>query len=262
MRKIALLMIFVLMMPFLPYSSAEEIPDWVKNTAGWWSERLISQSEFVDGLEFLINEGIIYIPEMDPIPPGPDKIIPDWVRTNAGWWSGNLIPDSEFISAMKYLIEIGIIEVKASSPIDVEEEIPEESTITITKIGKPLHMLLEGYDGVEAEGKFVLDAKVFDAEKYSGNQFGGNMVHTLDGVSINFFLYNEEGDLIHTYDGKTDNGLVRYAVLAKETSMSTPYWLFQNEYTVLVIASLDDQTVEKNHTFFGRANSAYYGGNS
>jgi len=259
MRKIALSIIFVLLISFLPYSSSEGIPDWVKNTAGWWSERLISQSEFVDGLEFLINEGVIYIPEIESVPPGPEKIIPDWVRTNAGWWSDNQIPDSEFISAMKYLIDNGIIQVKTSSPIDVEEEIPEESTITPTKIGKTLHMLLEGYAGVEAEGKFVLDAKVFDAEKYSGSQFGGNTVHTLNDVTINFFLHNEEGDLIHTYDGKTDGGIVRYEVMAKETSMSTPYWSFQNEYTVIVIASLDDQTVEKNHTFFGRANSAYYG---
>ena len=111
MRKITLLLILVFVIPFLPYSSSEGIPDWVKNTAGWWSERQISQSEFTDGLEFLINESIIYIPETEPMPPGPDKIIPDWVRNSAGWWSKNLIPDSEFTSAMKYLIQIGIIEV-------------------------------------------------------------------------------------------------------------------------------------------------------
>ena len=261
MQKFALLLILVFVIPFLPYSSSEGIPDWVKNTAGWWSERQISQSEFTDGLEFLINESIIYIPETEPVSPGPDKIIPDWVRNTAGWWSKNLIPDSEFTSAMKYLIQIGIIEVKVSSPILVEEEISEESITTSTKIGKPLHMLLEGYPGVEAEAKFALDAKIFDAEKYSGNKFT-NREYTLDGVKINFYLYNEENKLIHTHNGITKNGIVRYDVMAKETSMSNVYWLYQNEYTVKVVATLDDQTVEKNHTFFGRANSAYYGAES
>ena len=261
MQKFALLLILVFVIPFLPYSSSEGIPDWVKNTAGWWSERQISQSEFTDGLEFLINESIIYIPETEPVSPGPDKIIPDWVRNTAGWWSKNLIPDSEFTSAMKYLIQIGIIEVKVSSPILVEEEISEESITTSTKIGKPLHMLLEGYPGVEAEAKFALDAKIFDAEKYSGNKFT-NREYTLDGVKINFYLYNEENKLIHTHNGITKNGIVRYDVMAKETSMQNTFWLYQNEYTVKVVASLDDQTIEKNHTFFGRANSAYYGSES
>ena len=65
-----------------------------------------------------------------------------------------------------------------------------------------------------------------------------------------------------THNGITKNGIVRYDVMAKETSMSNVYWLYQNEYTVKVVATLDDQTVEKNHTFFGRANSAYYGAES
>ena len=106
----------------IPTVFANEVPDWVKNTAGWWSDRQISQSEFTDGLEFLINEGIIYVPSTELAPPGPDKIIPDWMRNTAGWWSDNFIPDSEFINAMKYLIEIGIIDVKASSPEIILED--------------------------------------------------------------------------------------------------------------------------------------------
>jgi len=38
------------------------IPEWVKNSAKWWSEGSISESEYVTSLEFLITEGIIQIP--------------------------------------------------------------------------------------------------------------------------------------------------------------------------------------------------------
>lgn len=37
------------------------IPDWVRNNAGWWSERLISDEEFANGLQYLIENGIISV---------------------------------------------------------------------------------------------------------------------------------------------------------------------------------------------------------
>ena len=37
------------------------IPDWVKTNAGWWSEGLIGDSDFVSGIQFLIKEGIISV---------------------------------------------------------------------------------------------------------------------------------------------------------------------------------------------------------
>ncbi|MGI9567355.1 MAG: hypothetical protein ACR2LL_10135 [Nitrosopumilus sp.] len=36
-------------------SKDRNIPDWIKNTTQWWSNGLISENEFVRGLEFLIN---------------------------------------------------------------------------------------------------------------------------------------------------------------------------------------------------------------
>ena len=39
--------------------SVQKIPDWVKNTMGWYSEGLISEDEIITAIKFLINEGII-----------------------------------------------------------------------------------------------------------------------------------------------------------------------------------------------------------
>ena len=32
------------------------VPAWIKDTAGWWAEGLVSDSEFVNGLKFLISK--------------------------------------------------------------------------------------------------------------------------------------------------------------------------------------------------------------
>jgi len=263
MYKLAFLIIIALGISVIPYSFSEEIPEWVKNNASWWSERLISQTEFTNGLEFLINEGIIYIPSTEPGIPGPDKAIPDWVRNTAGWWSDNKIPNSEFINAMKYLIEIGIIEVDASSPEIIEEEFVQEIPETSIEPGKSLLMLLEGYNHVHTDGKFVLDVLIFDAEKYpkSSPTFNRNAEYTLDDVSIDISLYNEEG-LIHTYAGSTKNGFFSYDVLAKETNQKGTLWMINNLYTAEVTATLDDQTVTKNYEFLGQASAYAYNAGS
>ena len=39
--------------------SEEIIPQWVKNSARWWSEGNIDDETFVDGIEFLVKIGIV-----------------------------------------------------------------------------------------------------------------------------------------------------------------------------------------------------------
>tara|TARA_Y100000590_G_scaffold181413_1_gene206790 strand:- start:6163 stop:8364 length:2202 start_codon:yes stop_codon:yes gene_type:complete len=263
MFKLGFLLIITIGFSLIPFSFSDDIPEWVKNNASWWSDRIISQNEFTNGLEFLINEGIIYVPVTEPGPPGPDKIIPDWVRNTAGWWSDNLIPDSEFVNAMKYLIEIGLIEVNASSPEIIEEEIIEELSEDSTVLGKPLYMSLEGYRHAAADGKFVLDVKIFDADKCSPCSFGLDSDYTINGVNVDIKLFNEERELIHTLSETTKgNGIVRYDVMAKETSQKRGLWLINNLYSVNIIASLDGQTVEKNYEFLGQESAYAYNSGS
>jgi len=37
------------------------IQDWVKNNARWWAEGKISDMDFVNGIQFLIKNGIIKV---------------------------------------------------------------------------------------------------------------------------------------------------------------------------------------------------------
>ena len=37
------------------------VDDWVRTLAGWWAEGLVSDAEFLAGIEYLIEQGVITI---------------------------------------------------------------------------------------------------------------------------------------------------------------------------------------------------------
>lgn len=83
------------------------IPSWIKNNAGWWCQKQISDDEFLKGIEYLIKEDIIAIGEKTQ---GTDqKEVPQWVRNNSCWWANNSISDDEFVNGISSLIKNGII---------------------------------------------------------------------------------------------------------------------------------------------------------
>jgi len=48
-------------MPKSVTSSKYSIPSWIKINAGWWSEGKITDAEYVQAIEYLVNQGIIRI---------------------------------------------------------------------------------------------------------------------------------------------------------------------------------------------------------
>ena len=115
---------------FLPSTSAQLVPEWVKNTAGWWANDEISENEFLTGIEYLINNKIISIPVMpcsviiENQTISSAKLIPDWVKNNAKWWSEELIEDTDFINGIKYLIKkqiVGIDNKKILGKVQLED---------------------------------------------------------------------------------------------------------------------------------------------
>ena len=55
----------VINIPVLPEQSSDvadqKIPDWIRNNAIWWSEGAISEDDFVNGIEFLVQKGIVRV---------------------------------------------------------------------------------------------------------------------------------------------------------------------------------------------------------
>jgi len=73
-------------------STKVEIPPWIKNSTGRWTEDIVGDDEFIQSIQFLIKEKIISIPSSQENSSN-SKEIQDWVKNNAGWWSTDLISD-------------------------------------------------------------------------------------------------------------------------------------------------------------------------
>jgi hypothetical protein len=37
------------------------LPSWIKNNAGWWADGAINDDTFIQGIQFLIKNGIIQV---------------------------------------------------------------------------------------------------------------------------------------------------------------------------------------------------------
>ena len=92
----------------LPFSVISEIiPDWVKNNASLWSFSSISDGEFIDGIEHLIENEIISITPSERA--SFEMKLPDWFKNNAKWWADEQISDEDFVKSVQYLVKKGII---------------------------------------------------------------------------------------------------------------------------------------------------------
>ena len=103
----------------IPSAFAESVPDWVKNTAGWWATDVISETEFVNAIEFLVKEDIIQVDASQTSETS--QGVPSWVKNTAGWWATDVISETEFVNAIAYLIKVGIITLEKECKFYGEE---------------------------------------------------------------------------------------------------------------------------------------------
>ncbi|MCH7967269.1 MAG: polysaccharide deacetylase family protein [Thaumarchaeota archaeon] len=96
-------------------SGGIEIPEWIKNNAGWWSGGQIDDNTFVQGIQYLIGNDIIRFHSSDTSTSDSSPTIPSWIKNNAGWWSQGVLTDSDFVSAIQWLIINGIIIIPGES---------------------------------------------------------------------------------------------------------------------------------------------------
>ena len=128
------------------FAQEDKIPDWIKNNAGWWSEGLIDDTAFLQGIQFLIKEGILIIPPTETSESAQSQEVPAWIKNNAGWWAEGQIDDNTFVSGIQYIIKVGIISVKQeqTQPSGIEQEKEPE----ILKTGEFEGLLFHHAEGI------------------------------------------------------------------------------------------------------------------
>ena len=71
----------------IPNAFAENVPSWIKNNAMWWASDQIPDSAFLQGIQFLIKEGIMVIPSTETSESSQSQEVPTWIKNTAGWWA-------------------------------------------------------------------------------------------------------------------------------------------------------------------------------
>ncbi len=87
------------------------IPEWIKNNAAWWADGQIDDNSFVQGIQYLIKEGIMKIPPTTQGSGSGGNEIPEWIKNNAAWWADGQIDDNSFVLGLQFLIKEGIMKI-------------------------------------------------------------------------------------------------------------------------------------------------------
>ena len=108
-----------------PVADVQKVPEWLKNTAEWWSQGEVDETTFKNAIQFLVQENIIDLPtgpnvsvskddqlaqeelQLDPEP----VPIPQWIKNTAEWWSQGEITEDDFLNAIEYLVKNEIIQI-------------------------------------------------------------------------------------------------------------------------------------------------------
>jgi methionine synthase II (cobalamin-independent) len=91
--------------------NSNPVPSWVRNNAEWWSKGLIGEEDFLSGIQFLINQGIIKVSTSNNSQQLSLPFVPNWIKDTARWWSEGKVTDQDFLNGIKYLVEVRIIKI-------------------------------------------------------------------------------------------------------------------------------------------------------
>ena len=67
-----------------------------------------SDSEFLEGIDFLFEKQILSVPTREAVTESEWKI-PEWVQTPASWWYEEKISDEQFLNIIENLVKREII---------------------------------------------------------------------------------------------------------------------------------------------------------
>lgn len=94
-----------------PTPKQGKVPSWIKNNAKWWSQKQIGDSDFLSGIQFMIQQKIILVSGKSTGSSQDNTQVPEWIRNNAGWWANDEISEGEFVKALEFLINNGIVKI-------------------------------------------------------------------------------------------------------------------------------------------------------
>jgi len=137
--------------PLAASAQSDSVPAWIKNTAGWWADDQISETEFVNSMEYLIDSGTIDVSsdEIRQSLKDPINLIVEAVKHALERTPPELSAD---------ILDRGIILTGGGSMLKGIDQLIRERTNVPVNIGEePLLSVVKG------TGKVLEDVKKYEA---------------------------------------------------------------------------------------------------
>ena len=206
------------------------IPDWVKNTAGWWADGQIPDSAFLQGIQFLIKEEIITV-QIPTVDSEAVEEVPGWVKNTAGWWAEGKIHDITFAGAIKYLLSQGIITVEQEQVEELVEETVEVNDFYMEVNGDNC---CQNWAYVGKDYSFQIET----LDEYRGNP--------IDGVAITAEIISKGGELRYDFGQiMTEDGIYNNSI-----TIPSMDWYAGNILSVTGTYNGVEKTIEKEFEVF------------
>ena len=238
-RSLSILTVLIII-SIVPIVSAEVIrgestvPDWVKNTAGWWASEQIDDSAFLQGIQYLIKEGIMIVEIPTEIDSEATEEVPGWVKNTAGWWAEDKIHDTTFVSGIEYLIGKGIVVVEQEVEEPVEEVVEIKDFYMEVNGGSCSYCLNWAYVGE----KYYFQIETQDSQH-------GNYI---DDVKINAKIISQGGELRHDFGELIiEDGVYRNNIIIPSMD-----WYAENILSVTGEYFGVEKTIEKEFEVYGQ----------
>jgi len=221
------------------------IPDWVKNTAGWWADEQIDDAVFFQTVEFLINEEIITV-QIPTVDSEAVEEVPGWVKNTAGWWAEGKIHDITFVGAIKYLLSQGIMTVEQEQEAEILPPCPHKIISGYACIVEEVvevndfYMELNGYNCCR-NWAYVGKDYLFQIETLDG--YRGNPI---DSVTITAKIISKGGEIRHHFGIiTTEDGIYRNSI-----TIPSMDWYAGNILSVTGTYNGVEKTIEKEFEVF------------
>ena len=184
-RTFAIIFGIILLLPIIESAYAEsEIPEWIKNNAGWWAEGQIDDDSFIQGIQFLIKEGIMIIPPTESSGTSESQGVPSWIKNNAGWWADGSIDDNSFLQGIQFLIKNNIIIIEQDSTNQQFDVIVVGAGIAGLAAANELDS--QGFDVLVLEARDRIGGRISSSDEWNGPtvDLGASWIHGIENNPI------------------------------------------------------------------------------
>jgi len=220
------------------------IPNWVKNTAGWWADDKIPDSSFIETIEFLIKDEMITvkIPDLDS---AVTNKIPAWVKNTAGWWAEDKVHDTTFVAAIRYLVSQGIVYVEQQQ-VEVAKCNFKGKEVVCSPFEKEVEEITDFYMELNGSNCCLNWAYVggeYEFQIETLDEYRGNPI---DGVTITAKIISKGGELRHNFGQvTTEDGIYINSVIIPSMD-----WYAENILSVTGEYYGVEKTIEKEFDVF------------